>query len=433
MRPLRASLGGLLAGYLTTLVAAMLLKAGVPDADLIWNTVSPLRVSAWLLEAAHGVPTEIRSAAGVVAPDVPGSVGRLSELLGGTEDVVFSFSLFLVPLTVLAVVGIVVALLVRRAAPQNTAQLLRWTAICAATHGTALALIAWASSYSFVAEGRLAPDLGLGAASGHVAIGVGHRPVVALLIGAAWGGAFAAAGGLSSLRLRGAIASDDRIVLLGWMRGLGFAAGIVAALMFVGGIVAAVMGRAPSPALSGLGALLLSGNATAAALVASNGVSMAVALDAGPFTGWERMDFLNVGPAGDAAPPFVWLSLVLPLAAGLVAGRFARRRSTFSGPGIAVRFGVLWGLTLAVLALLLRVRVLSSFSIGGLDLGGGGASFDPLVALVLGFAVGTIAAYTGVRTIRAAAAAGETWTCPTCGIVNARSDVFCVSCGTRQD
>jgi hypothetical protein len=432
MRVTRAAVSsalGLVAGYLTALVAALLLKVSVPDGDLIWNLVSPLRVAAWILESAHGVPTVIRSAAGVSSPDAPGSIGRLSELLGGGEDVVFSFSLFLVPMSILAIAGVTVALAIRRSRPQTTKQVGVWTAVCAATHGVGLALIALLSSFTFAAEGNLAPELGLGAATGHLAIGVGHSVFVAFAIGAAWGAAFALAGGLSSLPLRAGIASDDRIVLRGWMRGLGVAAGIIAGAMLLGGLFAVVSGRAPSLTLVALGGLLLSANATAAGLLASNGVSMAVALDAGPFTGWERMDFLNVGASGDAAPPFVWLALLIPIAAGVVAGRFARRRARSPNLGIAVRYGLLWGLTLAVFALLLRVSVLSSFSVGGLDLGGGGAAFDPLVALATGAVLGTIAAYLGTRSVSAQEAVPATWVCQGCGITNATQDRFCVSCG----
>jgi hypothetical protein len=173
---------------------------------------------------------------------------------------------------------------------------------------------------------------------------------------------------------------------------------------------------------------------TAAGIVASNGVSMAVALDAGPFTGWERVDLLNVGASGDAAPPVVWLALLIPLAAGLVAGRFARRRSSYPVAQIALRFGALWGLTLAVFSLLLRVRVLSSFSVGGLDLGGGSAAFDPLVALGAGFVFGTLAAFIGASSVRVPAlvtvgAPADAWTCANCGITNTTDDKFCVSCG----
>ena len=427
-RPVLASIAGLLTGYVASLVAALLLRISVPDADAIWNLVSPLRVAAWVLEAAHGVPTVIRSAAGVVAPDAPGSVGRLSEMLGGGKDLVFSFSLFLVPLTILAIAGIATAMFVRRSKPTTARQVAVWTATSAMVYGVVLALGAWQSSFEFSAAGTLAPELGLGAATGHLAIGVGHGPIVALLIGAVWGAAFAAAGGLSALPMRGLIAPDDRIVLLGWMRGLGIAAGTIAAFILLGGIAAVVLGRAPSASLIGLGMLLLAGNATAAGLVASNGVSMSVALDAGPFTGWERMNFLSVGTSGDAAPPFVWLLLLIPIAAGVVAGRFARRRAAMSGVGIALRYGALWGLTLAVLALLLRVRVLSSFSVGGLDLGGGGAAFDPLVALAFGLVLGTLSAYAGTRTVRIVGM----WVCPVCGISNSRSDRYCVSCGAIQ-
>ena len=434
LKALVASVKGIGAGYAAGVLSAFLLKTSVPDAELIWNRVSPLRVAGWILEAAHGVPLVVRSAAGVRAPQAPGSIGRLSELLGGGEDVVFSFSVLLVPISVLALVGITVAFAIRRANPTSPRQVLVWTAVCAATHGVALAVIARLSSFEFVAEGNLAPEIGLGAARGHIAIGLGQRPLVALFIGAAWGAAFAAAGGLSALPLRARIRSDDRVVMLGWLRGLGAAAGIIAAAMLIGGVVALVTGRAPSPALIGLGGILLAANATAAGIVATNGVSMAVAHDAGPFTGWERVDLLNVGASGDAAPPIAWLALAIPLVAGIVAGRFARRRSSYPAIQIALRFGTLWGLSLAVLALLLRVRVLSSFSVGGLDLGGGSAAFDPLVALGAGFVFGTIAALVGARSVRMpalvpAGGPSATWTCPNCGITNTDDDRFCVSCG----
>jgi hypothetical protein len=281
------------------------------------------------------------------------------------------------------------------------------------------------TSFEFSAEGTIAPELGLGAATGHLAIGVGHRPIVGVLVGAAWGAAFAAAGGLSARPMRERISSDDRIVLLAWMRGLGAMAAVIAGLLLLGGAVAAFTGRAPSLTLVVLGALMLSANAVAAGIVASNGVPMAVSLDAGPFTGWERMDLLSVGTAGEAAPPYMWLVALLPVAAGIVAGRFARRRAAMPYAGIALRYGALWGLSLAVLALLLRVRVLSSFSVGSLDLGGGGAAFDPLVALAFGLIIGTVSAYIGARSVRA----GSVWTCAACGITNSGSDRYCVSCG----
>lgn len=432
-RAIVSTLKGLSAGYAVGLTAALWLKAAVPDADLIWNLVSPFRIGAWIVGAAHGVPLVVRTAGGVDAPQAPGSIARLSELLGGSSDIVFSFSLFLVPISILAVVGIVTARSVRKAGPASGRELAVCSAVAAVAHGLVLAVAAWLSSFEFVAEGRLAPELGLGAATGHLGIGLGQRPLIAFVVGAAWGGAFAAAGGMSSLRLRATIASDDRVVLLAWMRGLATATAIVAGALALGGMFALVTGRVPSPSLVGLGGLLLAGNAVAAGIVASSGAPMSIALDAGPFTGWERLDFFNVGAAGTAMPA-TWVALVVPLAAGIVAGRFARRRTAYSDAGVALRLGVLWGLSLAVLAMLLRVRVLSSFSVGGLDLGGGSAAFDPLIALATGVATGTVAAFVGTRAGARAAtvAADESWTCASCGIANVNDDRFCISCGAER-
>ncbi len=438
-RAIVASAVGLLVGYLTGLGAAMWLRWSVPDGDVIWNVVSPLRIGAWMLTGALGVPLVVRSAAGVSAPEAAGSVGRISELLGGGSDVVFSFSLFLMPLSVLAIVGITVALLVRRAQPASTTQLLLWAAASAIVHGAGLGLIARFASFTRVMEGNLAPEIGLGTATGHVAIGLGPRPIAALAIGAVWGAAFALAGGMSALTMRRFIQPDTRVILRGWMRGLGTASAIVATGLALGGIYASVAGRAPGPSLTALGGFLLSANAVAAGVVLAHGASMSVALDAGPFTGWERIDFLHFGAAGGAAPKVMWLLAVIPIAAGIVGGRFARRRSDLSPIAVALRYGVLWGLSLAVLAMLLRVRVLSSFSVGALDLGGGSAAFDPLVALGLGTLWGSAAAFIGAWTVSRVARAREatvvpsaTWSCGNCGITNAAADRFCVSCGATR-
>jgi hypothetical protein len=150
------------------------------------------------------------------------------------------------------------------------------------------------------------------------------------------------------------------------------------------------------------------------------------------------MDLLNFGVGGDA-PILLPLVAVIPIAAGVVAGRFIRVRSEISNAAIAVRFGMLWGLTLALLSLLLRVRVLSSFSVGALDLGGGGAAFDPLIALAVGAVWGTATSYAGARFfgVRAlakvrvdrAAASDELWACTRCQMPNTADDEFCVSCG----
>jgi hypothetical protein len=348
----------------------------------------------------------------------------------------------LVPISILAIVGITVVLFARWSDPSSARDVLVRSGITAAAHGGLLSLAAWLASVSAGFEGVIAPDLGLGAATGRVGISLHHPPLAAFLIGAIFGAAFAAAGGISSLRIRASLEPQTRVLLLGWMRGLGAAALIVTTLLALGAVVALAGGRAPGFALFALGGYMLWANAVAAAIVLVHGPSMVVALDAGPFTGWERMDLLHFG-AG-SSPKVLVLGALVPVAAGVVAGRFCRRRSSLSGAGIALRFGALWGLTLALLALLLRVRVLSSFSVGSVDLGGGGAAVDPLVALVLGFVWGTATAYIGALTTRAGRSvesirgalsslarsdpSPSTWSCPACGMPNATEDRFCVSC-----
>ncbi len=435
-RALRASLAGLAAGYFSSLIAALWLRASTSGADLVWKVISPFKLASWILGSAHAVPLVVRSEAGLDAPQSPGTVGGLGQVLG-REEVVFSFSVLLVPISIVAVTGIAVALLIRWSRPESTRQLLAWAGVAAVTHGGVLAVLTALSRVQIEFEGVVAPDLGLGsAATGHLGFSIGHLPVPAFAIGAVLGAAFAIAGGLSSRTLRTSLASDSRVVLLGWMRGLGTAAGVVAAVLVLGAIVALITGKAPALGLLALGTYTLWANAIAAGIVLAHGVSMHMALDAGPLTGWERMDLLNFSTGGGAPLPLL-LGALIPLAAGVIAGRFCRRRSVLSSPSIALRFGALWGLTLALLALLLRVRVLSSFSVGSLDLGGGGAAFDPLIALTLGFIWGCATSYLGARTIRVPISgptedAALTWECAECGITNASDDVFCVSCGTAR-
>lgn len=447
-RAIRASLAGLGIGYGACIVAVLWLKASSGDAEALWNLLSPLRVATWFVTSAHAVPLVVRSAAGVTAPEAAGSVGRLSELLGGGEDVVFSFSVVLVSISILTIVGIAVALLVRWSNPSSPRDVLRTVTLAAGVHGIVLALAARWSSVDLVFEGTLAPDLGLGAATGRVGLGLGPSPATAFVLGAVFGAAFAAAGAISSLGVRSSLAPTTRVVLLGWMRGLGTVAGIIASVLALGGLVALVTGRGPGLSLFALGGYLLGANAVAAGIVGVHGVPMDVALDAGPFTGWERMDLLHFGVSGSASPKVLLLAVVVPILGGIVAGRFCRRRSELSAAAIAVRIGGLWGLTLAVLAMLLRVRVLSTFSVGAVDLGGGSAAFDPLVALVVGAMWGTATSFVGARVpaaVRSRALAGvrsslgslaaetQMWSCLRCRMPNTSDDRFCVSCGSPRE
>ena len=409
-RGILASVAGLAAGFVAALVAASSLRAATPDADLVWNAVPPGRVTTWVLALAHGVPVRIRTTAGISAQDAPGSVGRLGELLGGrggASELAFTFSVLLIPVGLLLVVGVIVALLARRADARSPRELLALTGVTAATHGGLLALAAWWGGVDIALRGRLAPELGFGAATGRLGFLLGPSPIAALLIGTVWGAAFAVAGAMSSPTLRAYLSGEARVVLRGWLRGFGAAIGLVAGGLALGGVVALAGGRAPGFGLIALGAYSLWANAVSAGIVLAHGGSVAVALDAGPFSGWERVDLLHYGVAAAPAPWVWWLGSLVPLVAGVVAGRYAARRSSLSPAAIGLRFGALWGLTLAVLSLLLRVRALSSFSLGDLRLGGGSAVIDPLASLVLGAVWGSVTGTLGAFSLRGGALVGR--------------------------
>ncbi len=396
-RSVVGSLAGPAVAYCGAGFAVGWLRAATPEAGLVWNAVPAPRVAAWVMALGHGVPLEVRTAIGVTSEEAAASLGRLGRTLGGEAaeaGIAFGFSVLLVPLTLFAVTAVASAWVARRAGVRTLRDLTVLAGTAGVVHGAALGVAARLSRVTRVFEGGIAAEVGFTDATGRLALGVGPAPWTALVVGAAWGAAFAAAGAMTTPALRERLGASTRIVYRGWLTGLILAAGSVAALLAVGGLVAVVTGRAPAPALTALGAALLAGNAVSAALLLAQGVSMDVALDAGPFTGWERMDLLHVGAAGEAAHPALWLLVAVPLAAGVIAGRGMRR----SGVGIApaaAGFGALWGLTMAVLAMLLRVRVLSSFSVGDLALGGGTAVFDPLASLVLGMLWGGVAAGAG--------------------------------------
>lgn len=396
------SVAGLGAGMLAALGATSWLRAATPDGALLWKAAPPGRVAVWALALAHGVPLQISTSAGLSSTDAPGTLGRLGEILrgeGGRAAVSFSFSVLVVPISILLVTGVVVALTVRASRPRDVRELARAAAVCAVVHGGLLAVGAVLAGVDLGFTGRLPGQIGLGAATGSLAVHAGPSPLAAAAIGALWGAAFPVAGGMASPGLRTLVTDEQRVVLRGWLRGAGAASGVAAGAVVAGTAYAVATGAASSPSLMVLGVVALWANAVAAVIVLAQGASVGVALDAGPFTGWERIDLVHVGVGGGAAPWAMWFGLAIPLAAGIVAGRHIARHSTLPPLRAALRTGVLWGLTLAALSLLLRVRVLSSFSVGDVRLGGGGAAIDPLVSLALGFAWGTAATWLGVLTV----------------------------------
>lgn len=396
VRSVAAALAGVAAGFVLAAVTTGWLRASVPEAGLVWNVVPAPRVAGWLVAAAHGVPIKIRTTAGLRSPGA--AVGRLGDLVGGSSgraDVTFTFSIVLIPIALLAIVGIVVALVFRRRAPRSPRELVGQAAVCGMAYGAALAALSLYSEVGLGFSGRLAPQLGLDGATGRIAFQMGPRPVQALWIGGVWGVAFALAGGLSTPAMRAQLADNTRVLLRLWLRALGAFAAVVGAVLVVGAVWAVVAGRAPGGGRAAVGGWLLAGNAAAAGIVLAHGVPVQVALDAGPFAGWSRVALFHVGPGAGAAPAAAWAVLLLPAVVGVWAGRSLSRRTSLRPLDIGWRFGGLWGLTLAVLALLLRVRVLSSFSLGGIELGGGHATVDPLMAALAGAGWGAVSALAG--------------------------------------
>jgi hypothetical protein len=112
-----------------------------------------------------------------------------------------------------------------------------------------------------------------------------------------------------------------------------------------------------------------------------------------------------------------------------------RRHVSRSDAGrAAVAFGVLWGVVLAVLALMLRVRILSSFDIAAIQ-AGGGATINAVLAFVLGTVIAGVLCYIGLVTGReapsppAAVVPRRPRMCEACGSEVPSDDSFCGVCG----
>jgi len=167
---------------------------------------------------------------------------------------------------------------------------------------------------------------------------------------------------------------------------------------------------------------------------------MTLSFDAGPFAEWSRLGYVSEGAR--SLPAMRWVFLLVPTFAGLAAGRVMRSR----GVGVAAAstgFGAAWGIALAAVAVLLRVEVLSSFSIGSLA-AGGGADIDPVIALLSGFVWGSVTSAIGYIAFGEPQPSTPTpgfpepaapvqpvpaRVCPSCGATVPAGDRFCAACG----
>ena len=438
-----AAVAGLVAGLAVSVVAAAWLRSTTPEAGLLWAAAPTGKVAVWTLVGAHGVPLRVEAGA-----EVPGELGEIGERIGeifGDEpsrrlpSPRADLQVRLASLTVLAALGAAVAFLMSRSGARSAREVFSGASVAAAVNGVALAVLAAAS----------AAGLGFDARIVRVGVEASASVAGALVLGALWGGAFALVGGLAAPAVADGLSPR-------WRASAGAAkrAALVASVASIAVLVVMALeqssrpGRVGLPAdLGALGVFLLGANVVGAAILLSHGVSMGVALDAGPLSGFTRLGYLPEGSS--SLPNSRWVFLLVPIVAGVAAGRVIKRRlGVASNVSAAAAFGLVWGAALAILAFLLRVRVLSSFSLGSLA-AGGGASINPLVTFVFGTVWGGVMSFIGMATTSTpeqpltpaletiAAVTPEEPVqpsvsqrmCPGCGQLVPEDDRFCGSCG----
>lgn len=434
-----AAIVGLIAGLLVSFVVSAWLRSAAPEAGLLWRAVPAGKLASWTMTGAHGVPLRIQAGA-----EVSEELGELGERIGDLFGVETErqapaprgdFEVRLASLTVLGVLGAVIGALMARSGTTGLADAATGALAAAAASGMGLSVLAGLGSTRLGFDARIV----------RVGVEAGASVPFSLVAGAVWGGLFAFIGALSAPRVAEAVAPPWRATGAAMRRGaLVAGAGSVIVLIVMAIEQSSRGGTAGlNTDLAAIGVVVLGVNVVAAAAVLSHGATMSVALDAGPLSGFTRIGYL---PEGEGTLPVSrWLFVVVPIAAGVAAGRVLKRHlGDRSDVNAAAMFGVVWGLVLAALAFLVRVRVLSSFSIGSLA-AGGAASINPFVAFVFGAVVAGVSSYIGMATIRggpehgmtpaleaiAATSAQDaaTQSCHGCGATVPPTDRFCGSCG----
>jgi hypothetical protein len=426
-----AAVAALVTGLVLSFVAAAWLRSAAPDSGLLSRVAPTQRLAVWTLSAAHGVPVEVTAGAEIESDRLK-RIGRLF----GREELGTSASLVvrLAPLTILLLAGLVLALTVRDTATEASDPF-RAAVVAGPVYGAGLAVLAASAGSWAGLEGRIV----------RFGVGASVSPLYAFVAGGVWAALFAAIGALAR--------SDVRIKLSPLVRGLwsgSMTAARVAALTAIGGLVVLGVAQASSaggvdvdPKIGAVGLVLFGVNVVATAVVVSHGPPLAVAFTAGPLAGWSRIGYVPAGQTSLSPARFVFV--LVPLLSCLYAGRAMKRHVRRSDAGrAAVTFGLLWGAALAVLALVLRVRVLSSFDIASLE-AGGGASINALFAFVSGTVIATVLSYAGMvsgpeffgpqdATARAGAtppalSAPRPVVCEACGSQVPSGDAFCGACG----
>jgi hypothetical protein len=439
-RGFAAAVVALVVGVVLSFVFAVWLRASTPDAEFVSRVASTQHVAVWTFTSAHGAAVRVNAGVDVRSERLRDVGDRIGGLLGRERGVLPSAGLRfrLASLTLLLAIACAFALVMRGAGARNVQDALAGAGIAAGVYGLALAALALLSTSQLGFEGRIVS----------AGVRVSVSPTAAFIFGAGWALFTSFAGAYASSDVQANISTFARAVWRGLGRALTIAAiGSVVLLVAVGGAQAARSGSLDvDPSLAALGVLALGTNAVAAAMVLSHGAPMVLNFDAGPLREWARLGYV---PAGAGSLPAVrWLFVLVPIIAGIAAGRRMRSDTSDVVRASAV-FGVAWGILLAALAVMLRVEILSTFAITELA-PGGFARINPFVALVMGAVVGgtmcAIGMLTPTRDARSVTEiAPEIWApvqpteppapapraCASCGAPIPAGDAFCGSCGAR--
>jgi hypothetical protein len=417
-----AAVAALVAGVIVSFIAAALVRSAAPGEQILSRVAPTPKLAVWTFAAAHGVPVEV-----VAGAEVEGEpLRRIGEIFGRDElGTGASLAVRLAPMTLLAIVALILMLSMREPGltPADAAGA---AASAGVIYGAGLALVAASAGSWAGLDGRIV----------RFGVGASVSPVYAFVAGAVWAALFSAVGALSHPIVRAQLSMFVRGVWAGGVRSVLVAASASTGALTVLGVAQAgeAGGIDLDPKLAGAGLALFVVNLIATGVVLSFGVPMDVAFSAGPLARFTSIGYV---PAGAELSPARWVFVVVPILTGLYAGRAMRKHIARSDAGrAAVCFGVLWGVVLAVLALLLRVRVLSSFDIAAIQ-AGGGATINAVVAFVLGTVIAGVLSYVGLVTGRAEPAAQPAAvavpqrprTCDACGSAVPAGDSFCGVCG----
>lgn len=427
-----AAVAALVAGLVLSFVVAGALRSAAPGEQLLSRVAPTPKLAVWTFAAAHGVPIRIEAGAEIDTGDIGDRLGgilgdRIGDRIGDRElGTGADLPVRLAPLTLLVLTGLVLCVVIRDGGARPP-DVLPMVASAALVHGAGLALLASAAASW---TGR---DLAFVKAG----IGVSVAPLYAFGAGVAWA-AFFAAIGLAALRgVRSSLVPLARAVGTGITRAVLVGSVTSVACLVVLGVaqLADAGGVNIDPKLAGVGVGLFAANIVGAGIVLAHGPAMAMSFAAGPFARFSQIGYATTGDATISPARFVFV--IVPVLSLIAAGRAMRKHVPRSDAlRAAAAFGVVWGVVLAAVALMLRVKIVTTFDIAALD-AGGGATINAAFAFVAGTVLGGVLSYIGLVTGRdyfippapAAPDGVRARACDACGSEIPAGDSFCGVCG----